>query len=88
MSLSVEKQTIIDRVQAALEYLPDDADLAAENQPWLALQFNQILDGLTHEDIHIFELMSGIALFGPAFSRVLRHRDPPEAARHPNLRVV
>lgn len=64
-----EKQTILDRVRAALDYLPDDVGEAAMNHPCFARQLNLILDSLTHQHINVFEEMAAIAVFARASRR-------------------
>ena len=90
--MSPEKQAIVDRVIAALNYLPDDPVLAAENHAWFARQLNDIVGGLTHQHIHVFEEMAAIAVLGPPFSKMLiagGHPPLPDGAvRQPTLRVV
>lgn len=72
------KQAIIDRVIAALDYLPDDPEAAHENHPWFAAQLDLIVRGVTHRHINVFEEMAAIAVLGLPFSRQLNiGTDPP-----------
>ena len=73
-----EKQAIIDRVRAALDYLPDDPVEAAQNHPWFARQLNLIVQGLSHQYISVWEEMAAIAVLGLPFSQMLlAEGDPP-----------
>lgn len=90
--LSPEKQAIIDRVCAALDYLPDDPDEAAQNHPWFARQLNLIVQSLTHQHISVWEEMAAIAVLGLPFSQMLlAEGDPPGRERtsgQPTLRRI
>lgn len=72
------KQDILDRVAAALDYLPDDPAEASFNRPWFAQQLNMIVRQVTHDYINVYESMSAIAVLGLPFSRQLSVlTDPP-----------
>ncbi len=86
------KQDILDRVAAALDYLPDDINEANFNKPWFAQQLNMIVRQTQHAFIDVYEEMAAISVLGLAFSRQLSlSTDPPGAHRTPRetgLRAV
>lgn len=88
-TITPEKQDILDRVSAALAYLPDDIDEAEKDQPWLARILVDILSNLCFEDVDVFHVQAVVGLLGPAFSRTLGGGGGQERPGGPTaLRVV
>jgi hypothetical protein len=83
-----EKQAILDRVRAALDYLPDDEGEAALNHPWFAQQLNLIVGSLTHQYISVWEEMAAIAVLGLPFSQMLISEGHPPGDERPNGQPV
>lgn len=70
-TITPEKQAILDRISAALQYMHDDPVEAEKDQPWIARILIDILENLDFDDISIYQVQTIVALLGPTFSRSL-----------------
>lgn len=86
-SINEEKVQLLAKIQATLDFLPNDPEAAETVMPWLCWQLEAFFEHLTLGDLRQVEAVALVGLLGVPFARFLDAL-PPEADTRVHLRAV
>lgn len=86
-SIAESKKQLLRKIQATLDFLPDDPEAARMVMPWLYWQLEAFFEHLTIGDLDEAEAVALVGLLGVPFARFLDNV-PPEADTRVHLRAV